>query len=310
MLKKMKSESVLNEIAKKHNISENSISDHVNVYSHDYMIDIDVYYENKNDALSILHDLEDALLEYNDYLSSVIVNNDLIKVSETTYTDAYEDIVHMQENEISTINELIENLKNLKNKITELEKPELSNTSNNGESFLKQFIKYGFFGFISTFLIMCVSYVLAFIFSDKVYSIDEFKKKTKLEVLGNLTYKKEKDKFNLWINKLEKRPDSNNFKLIASNIKAYGINKVMLSSDFEDEIIKDIVSNLTKELQNVEIICRGNLLTDSNAINELKNVDSVILIVKCNESIYKTIGEEKEKLNNLKVANVYAIVVE
>ena len=158
---------------------------------------------------------------------------------------------------------------------------------------------------------MCVYYALAFIFSDKVYSANEFKDKAKIKVVGNLVYKKSNDKYINWINKLEKRPVSNDYNLLVSNIKAYGnTNKVLISGDLEDDVKEDIVSNLKKLLQGVEIVSCGSLLTDSSAVNELDNVDSVVLLAKCNESSYKTIKEEKNKLNDLKVTNVYAIVVE
>ena len=68
--------------------------------------------------------------------------------------------------------------------------------------------------------------------------------------------------------------------------------------------------HLKKLLKNVEIISCGSLLTDSSAVNKLDSVDSVILLAKCNKSSYKTIKEEKNKLDDLKVTNVYAIVVE
>ena len=172
-------------------------------------------------------------------------------------------------------------------------------------------MKYGVIGFAGVFFVLCVYYALAFIFSDKVYSANEFKDKAKIKVLGDLTFTKTNSKYINWINKLEKRPTINDYELIASNIKAYGnTNKVLLSGNLEDSIKEDIVFNLKKLLKNVEIISCGSLLTDSNAVNELDSVDSVILLAKCNKSSYKTIKEEKNKLDDLKVTNVYAIVVE
>lgn len=88
---------------------------------------------------------------------------------------------------------------------------------------------------------------------------------------------------------------------MVSNINAYGkTSKILLSGDIENDIKEDIVSNLKKLLKNVEIISCGSLLTDSNAVNELDNVDSVILLAKCNKSSYKTIKEERISLMILK----------
>ena len=80
-------------------------------------------------------------------------------------------------------------------------------------------------------------------------------------------------------------------------------------------IDSNIVDNIAKNAcdincKTIEIGPGLGALSDSSAVNELDNVDSVVLLAKCNESSYKTIKEEKNKLNDLKVTNVYAIVVE
>lgn len=303
-INKITSSNVLNNLAKKYNIGLDSINDYISVTTHDYMIDVNVYYDNEKDSLDMLHDLEDVLLSYNDEISSSIAENNLTKISETTYQGANNNIVSIQQNKLTVIDTYIENLNKVKSELSALNEPE--NTS-----FKKSFIKFGAIGFVGIFFVMCVYYALAFIFSDKVYSANEFKDKAKIKVLGNLTFSKNNDKYINWINKLEKRPTINDYELIASNIKAYGnTNKVLISGDLEDGIKEDIVSNLKKLLKNVEIISCGSLLTDSNAVNELDNIDSVIILAMCNKSSYKTIKEEKNKLNDLKVTNVYAIVVE
>lgn len=303
-INKITSSNVLNNLAKKYNIGLDSINDYISVTTHDYMIDVNVYYDNEKDALDMLHDLEDVLLSYNDEISSSIAENNLTKISETTYQGANNNIVSIQQNKLTVIDTYIESLNKVKSELSALNEPE--NTS-----FKKSFIKFGAIGFVGIFFVMCVYYALAFIFSDKVYSANEFKDKAKIKVLGDLTFTKTNSKYINWINKLEKRPTINDYELIASNIKAYGnTNKVLLSGNLEDSIKEDIVSNLKKLLKNVEIISCGSLLTDSNAVDKLDNVDSVILLAKCNKSSYKTIKEEKNKLNDLKVTNVYAIVVE
>lgn len=313
---KLTSSDVLTDIAKKYNISEVYVGDYISIYSHinnnqvdkdNNLIDINVYYSDEEIANSILNDLENKLLSYNDELSNSIGTNKLTLVSENIYKGFNNDIVSVQKGKVNFINELITSITDRQKQLNSL----YTSESTNNVSFKKVFVKYGVIGFVGMSFAMCVYYALAFIFSDKVYSANEFKDKTKIKVVGNLTFSKNNDKYINWINKLEKRPTINDYELIASNIKAYGnTNKVLLSGNLEDSIKEDIVSNLKKLLKNVEIISCGSLLTDSNAVNELDSVDSVILLAKCNKSSYKTIKEEKNKLDDLKVTNVYAIVVE
>ncbi len=313
---KLTSSDVLTEIAKKYNISEVYVSDYISIYSHisnnqvdkdNNLIDINVYYSDEEVANSILNDLEGKLLSYNNELSSSIGTNKLTLVSENVYKGFNNNVVSVQKDKINYINGLVTSVTDIQKQLNSL----YTSESTNNVSFKKVFVKYGVIGFVGMSFAMCVYYALAFIFSDKVYSANEFKDKTKIKVVGNLTFSKNNDKYINWINKLEKRPTINDYELIASNIKAYGnTNKVLLSGNLEDSIKEDIVSNLKKLLKNVEIISCGSLLTDSNAVNELDSVDSVILLAKCNKSSYKTIKEEKNKLDDLKVTNVYAIVVE
>lgn len=313
---KLTSSDVLAEIAKKYNISEVYVSDYISIYSHisndqvdkdNNLIDINVYYSDEEVANSILNDLEGKLLSYNNELSSSIGTNKLTLVSENVYKGFNNNVVSVQKDKINYINGLVTSITDIQKQLNALSTSE----ETNGVSFKKAFVKYSLIGFLGVFFVLCVYYALAFIFSDKVYSANEFKDKTKIKVLGNLTFDKINSKYIGWINKLEKRPTSNDYDLIVSNIKAYGdTKKVLLSGDLEDSIKQDIATNLKKLLNNVEIISCGSLLTDSNAVNKLDNVDSVILLAKCNKSSYKTIKEEKDKLNDLKVTNVYAIVVE
>lgn len=325
---KLTSSDCLKEIADKYGIDERYVSDYVCVYSHnnkylsvndktsvdivqtnmkDNLIDINVYYGDEEIANNILKDLEKQLLSYNDELSSSIGTNKLTLISENVYKGFNNDVVSVQKDKIDFINDLITSITDTQKQLNSLYTSEL----NDNVSFKKAFAKYGVIGFVGVFFVMCVYYALVFIFSDKVYSANEFKDKAKIKVVGNLTYKNNNDKYINWINKLEKRPVSNDYDLLVSNIKAYGnTNKVLLSGNLEDSIKEDIVSNLKKLLKNVEIISCGSLLTDSSAVNKLDSVDSVILLAKCNESSYKTIKEEKDKLNDLKVTNVYAIVIE
>lgn len=324
---KLTSSDCLKEIADKYGIDERYVSDYVCVYSHnnkylsvndktsvdivqtnmkDNLIDINVYYGDEEIANNILKDLEKQLLSYNDELSSSIGTNKLTLISENVYKGFNNDVVSVQKDKISYINGLVTSITDIQKQLNTL-----STSETNSVSFKKSFVKYSLIGFVGVFFVLCVYYALAFIFSDKVYSSNEFKDKTKIKVLGDLTFTKTNSKYINWINKLEKRPTINDYELIASNINAYGkTSKVLLSGDLEDDIKEDIVSNLRKLLKNVEIISCGSLLTDSNAVNELDNADSVIILAKCNNSSYKTIKEEKNKLDDLKVTNVYAIVVE
>ena len=301
----LKSNEVLSNLAQKYDIDIEYINDYISIIPHDYMIDINVYYTNENDALGMLRELENVLLSYKDEISLTFKENNLSKVLEVVYKGPSTDIITIQQNKTNAINNYILSLSEVQDQLSTLIKPEKESVS-----FLKSFIKYEVVIFLGIFFVMSICYALAFILNGKVYSSNEFKCKTKIKVLGDLTFNKKRNVFIDWINKLENRPNYNNYELIASNINAYGYKKVLLCGDLEEAVKLDMVSNLNRILKNVEIIVSGSSLTDPYAVNELDSVDSVILLIKCNKSTYKSIIEEKEKLIDLKITNVYAIIVE
>lgn len=296
---------ILQNVAKEFDISENNVKDYITIYAHDFMIDINVYFNSEKEALNILHYLENSLESYNEELNTKIVKSTLTKISETVYQGANSNILEIQQNKLSLIDSYLDDLSNLQDKLNNLSKPVKEN-----KPFIKQFVKYGAISFVTIFFMLCVYYALKFLFEGKVYSVNEFKDKTKIRVLGNLTYSNN-TKYIKWFNKLENRPATNDFNLIISNFKAYeNVDKVLLSGNLEKNVKDDILYNLKKLLTNVEIVSCGSFLTDSNAIDELKETDSVILLVKCDESSYKTIKEEEKKLHDLNINNIYAIIVE
>lgn len=302
----LKSEDLLSNIADKYEISKKEIADYIYITSYDCLIDINVFNKSEEQALSILHDIEEYLFSFKEKVSSAVVEHDITKISTAIYHGVNNNIMSVQQTKLNILNENLINLENLQTQFDSF----VTAQNEKSYSFINEFIKYGVLGFVSTFILFIIYYALKFIFSDKVYSINEFKNKMNIRVLGNLTYTKS-GKYIRWINKLEKRPVTNDFKLITSNITAYsGTDKILISGDIEDNIKTDIVQNLQKILTNIEILSCGSFLTDSNAIDKLNDSNSVILLVKCSESSYKNIKEEKEKLNDLKVADIYVIVID
>lgn len=192
---KLTSDDVLSGLASKYNINEVYISDYISVYSHinnnqvdkdNNLIDINVYYFDEEVANSILNDLENQLLSYNDELSNSIGANKLTLVSENVYKGFNNDVVSVQKGKVNFINELITSITDTQKQLNSL----YTSESTNNVSFKKTFVKYGVIGFVGVFFVLCVSYALVFIFSDKVYSANEFKDKTKIKVVGNLTFSK------------------------------------------------------------------------------------------------------------------------
>ena len=148
------------------------------------LIDINVYYSDEEVANSILNDLEGKLLSYNNELSSSIGTNKLTLVSENVYKGFNNNVVSVQKDKIYYINGLVTSITDIQKQLNSL----YTSESTNNVSFKKVFVKYGVIGFVGMSFAMCVYYALAFIFSDKVYSANEFKDKTKIKVVGNLSF--------------------------------------------------------------------------------------------------------------------------
>lgn len=205
-------------------------------------------------------------------------------------------------------------INDLQSSLSNLEEPALKVSPI--EKGIKTGMKKSIIGFFLGFFFVAFIYCMQFVMKNVVYSTEELQDKTNIRILGAIKADKETSKIINWINVKEKRAkfDDNerNYRVIASNVRAYlgNDNKVLLSCDSLSEKTTIFVNTLQKLLPNVQIICKGSILNNSEAINELKNCENVILLLECNKSTYKSIFDEKEKLKDLNKKLLGSIVIE
>lgn len=310
--KMLKNSNVINEIEKKYNI--NDLNEYIYIYTSNHLLNINVFNEKEEIALGILQELQKEIPIIKKQIESTIGENTLSLVKESTLKGIESDLIDLQNSKTQKLSNILKSLNDLQTNSDKLEEPVLK--ASPIETGVKTGIKNSIIGFFLGFFFLAFIYCMQFVMKNVIYSTEELKNKTNIRNLGVIKADKESSKIINWINSKEKRAkfDDNerNYRVIASNVRAYleNDNKVLLSCDFLSEKTTIFVNTLQKLLPNVQIICKGSILNNSEAINELKNCENVILLLECNKSTYKPIFDEKEKLKDLNKKLLGSIVLE
>ena len=310
--KMLKDSNGINEIEKKYNI--NDLNEYIYIYTSNHLLNINVFNEKEEIAQGILQELQKEIPIIKKQIESTIGENTISLVKESTLRGIESDLIDLQNSKTKKLSDILKGINDLQTNLNKLEEPVLQVSPI--EKGIKTGIEKSIIGFFLGFFFLAFIYCMQFVMKNAVYSTEELQDKTNIRILGAIKADKETSKIINWINVKEKRAkfDDNerNYRVIASNVRAYlgNDNKVLLSCDSLSEKTTIFVNTLQKLLPNVQIICKGSILNNSEAINELKNCENVILLLERNKSTYKSIIDEKEKLKDLNKKLLGCIVIE
>lgn len=306
----LKDSNAINGIEKKYNI--NDLNEYIFIYIENHLLNINVFNEKEEVAQNILQELQKEIPSIKKQTESAIGANEIRLVKESTLKGIESDLLDLQNSKTQKLTNILKGINDLQTTLDKLEAPVLTPI----EKGVKTGIKNSITGFFLGFFLLTFIYCMQFVMKDAIYSTEELQNKVNIRILGAIKANKEASKITDWINSKEKRAkfDDNerNYRVIASNIRAYldGDNKVLLSCDSFSEKTTKFVNTLQELLPDIQIVCKGSILNSSEAINELKNCENVILLLECNKSTYKSIIDEKEKLKDLNKNLLGCIVIE
>ena len=310
--KMLKDSNSINEIEKKYNV--NDLNEYIYVYIDNHLLNINVFNEKKEVAQNVLQELQKEIPSIKKQIESAIGTNEIRLVKESTLKGIESDLLDLQNSKTQKLTNILKGINDLHTTLDKLEAPVLKMSPI--EKGVKTGIKNSITGFFLGFFLLTFIYCMQFVMKDAIYSTEELQNKVNIRILGAIKANKEASKIIDWINSKEKRAEfddnERNYRVIASNIRAYldCDNKVLLSCDSFSEQTTKFVNTLQELLPDIQIVCKGSILNSSEAINELKNCENVILLLECNKSTYKSIIDEKEKLKDLNKNLLGSIVIE
>ena len=284
------------------------------MYIDNHLLNINVFNEKKEVAQNVLQELQKEIPSIKKQIESAIGTNEIRLVKESTLKGIESDLLDLQNSKTQKLTNILKGINDLQTTLDKLEAPVLKMSPI--EKGVKTGIKNSITGFFLGFFLLTFIYCMQFVMKDAIYSTEELQNKVNIRILGAIKANKEASKIIDWINSKEKRAEfddnERNYRVIASNIRAYldCDNKVLLSCDSFSEQTTKFVNTLQELLPDIQIVCKGSILNSSEAINELKNCENVILLLECNKSTYKSIIDEKEKLKDLNKNLLGSIVIE
>lgn len=153
--------------------------------------------------------------------------------------------------------------------------------------------------------VLCaVAYCVIFVFRTWVYSADELSARIGIKCLGSiLSEQKRIDRISRRIKKLEGRITENsqeNIALIAQTVANYSadIKQVLVVGSGERAWNDYLVKRIQPEIPDIKLTASGSLLRDADAVTSLRQCDAVLLVESCGKTKYKTIGLERERIED------------
>lgn len=186
---------------------------------------------------------------------------------------------------------------------TALSKVQKTKPTKYGSSVVKTAILWGIIGGVAGVALCAVACCVYFIFRTTVYSADELRGRMGVRCLGSVTRGKRFDFITRALRRVEGRvveDSEGNAAVIAQTLCNYtGENKCVLVSGSGDRAYTEkLVERLQNELADLKLVAAGSLLRDADAASGLRQCDAVLLVGVCGKTKYKTIGQERERIQD------------
>ena len=186
---------------------------------------------------------------------------------------------------------------------TALSKVQKTKPTKYGSSVVKTAILWCIIGGVAGVALCAVACCVYFIFRTTVYSADELRGRMGVRCLGSVTRGKRFDFITRALRRVEGRvveDSEGNAAVIAQTLCNYtGENKCVLVSGSGDRAYTEkLVERLQNELADLKLVAAGGLLRDADAASGLRQCDAVLLVEVCGKTKYKTIGQERERIQD------------
>lgn len=226
------------------------------------------------------------------------------EASESIIGGGYADYIkNKQDNFNDTLTELQTSVVEIQQKILKLEEPK----NPGSRSYVKTFIKNGVIGGVLGIVLAMIYYVIRFIAKDAALSEDELRRRYGVFVLSSVKRFPGKGKWQRMLSGM-----CGDAKRSESVEEAVGLARANIASLLEANGQKDgnvlLVGKDTAALSEVErltagkqgdITAGGDIMTDKAAVETLRSYENVVVVERKEETSYREIGRELEKLSLL-----------
>lgn len=214
----------------------------------------------------------------------------------------YNVIVSRQEKQIKNLTAYQKDVTEAEEQVKTLKK---SNPASGPKSVAKQAVIWAVVGAVLGAGMQAVLICVVFVFRTTVYSAEELKDRSKLQVLGSVAAKSVcHDPIIRILRKAEGRaqPDLHrSAELIAENLHNYVSDEkqILVAGTVGAETIQRVTGALQEKCGAIKLVPGGNLLTDAQAVRQLRQCDGVILLEACGKSRYKDVFRAAEYVTSV-----------
>lgn len=170
----------------------------------------------------------------------------------------------------------------------------------------------GMLGVILVVAWACVAYVL----DDQVYSGEEIQGRLGIRLLGKIARSaRKRTALDRWLDAKEHRAEYGDpaaSRMAAVNIRNHGVplQPVLVSGSADSASVAAYVEDLRKELPELQILWYGSLLESVEAVDQLPDCGSVLLVECCRKSRYTAIAKQIEAVRGMNKKLIGVVTLE
>lgn len=281
-----------------------------------HLLTISVKHTTKRDAQKVMDEIIEHMNEMHEQVVASIGEHTVNTVNNGVSASVDLSLADKQRSETERLTTLNDSLETKQKNLEDMEEPEKTVSSRTAA--LKSGIKYAVLGGVLGGFMVVFFVCVAFLMSDKVYSVRELKNRYKLKILGTMPVKNRRvfGKIDAWLNRLEGRAgnvdEDAEYALIAANIRNYAesMKSILVTGSVDTAVLETVAGRLAADLAGVKVLVGGNMLQDVETIKKLPECDGVVLVEQCMNTKYSTVELEIERTTDLQKNVVGCVVFE
>lgn len=172
------------------------------------------------------------------------------------------------------------------------------------ESLLKSGIKFGILGAVVAVFMVCFWFGVAYLLDDVLHDSKPIRNRFKARVLSVFSSKDKKNIIDRILDRIQGVSCPADSRMLALHTAAATLENadtknILVSGTADPSIIRTIDENLSEMISNASVRYKGDFLKDIKALEELKTVDSVLLVEKIDSSHLTDIQREIDVIHHL-----------
>ena len=258
--------------------------------------------ESETRAKAILQAIKEKISVNQENIAKSAGQHKLSVITEKSSITVDQKIINDREARLRNITALREAADKALEKYKKLNKPNVTELT--AANIVKSGIKYVILGIAAGMILVCCWFGARYLLDGILHDPNSLQRQFNIKFLSVVNNNEKKNGIDRLLDKIEGVSSTKNSNILAlytaaARLETAGLKKILISGTADPLEVKKIAENLSKMVQSVEILYGGNLLQDTEALEQLKLSDSVVLVETKDASRLDEIQREMDIIHYL-----------